>query len=269
MNDSLIKNKIPIIVTAFGTTAKAFATYEKMDKVFKNSFPNNPIYWAYSSRMVKRVLNKKNNRNLKDPLEIMDDLRSQGHKWVVLQSLHLICGHEFDRLVSERESIDIRSSIGLPLLTSQPDYVATAKALDPLIAKISKNQNKCPDQAVVLVGHGTDHPAWSAYSAFEDILRQLYGSNIFTGVVEGYPEMEVTLQRIKTAGFKKVCIIPFMLVAGVHFNEDLTQEEDSWQKTFECNNIAVSVVNHGIGEIDMISGIYCQHMIDALNVIPI
>ena len=31
---------IPIILTAFGTTAKAFATYEKMDQVFQQTFPN-------------------------------------------------------------------------------------------------------------------------------------------------------------------------------------------------------------------------------------
>ncbi|RLB94038.1 MAG: hypothetical protein DRH26_02360 [Deltaproteobacteria bacterium] len=269
MNNLQKKNKIPIIVTAFGTTSKAFATYEKMDKVFKSSFPHNPIYWAYSSRMVKRILNKKTNQDLKDPLEMMDDLRSQGHEWVVLQSLHLICGHEFDRLVSERDSIDIRSSIGLPLLMSYTDYVATAKALGPLIYKISKFQNDCPDQAIILVGHGTDHPAWTAYFAFENILRQIHGPNIFTGVVEGYPEMEVTLKRVQSAGFKKVCIIPFMLVAGVHFKEDLTREEDSWQKTFEHNGMEVSVVNHGIGEVDMISRIYCGHMSDALNIIPV
>lgn len=261
-----LKNKIPIIVTAFGTTAKAFTTYEKMDKVFKDFFPHNPVYWAYSSRMVKHALKKKKKLNLKSPVEVMEDLKARGHEWVVLQSLHLICGHEFDRLVFERGFMDIRSSIGLPLLTSPLDYVATAKALGSLILK---NKFSCPDQAVILVGHGTDHPAWSAYSAFEDILRQLYGPNVFTGVVEGHPEMEITLKRVKDAGFRKACIIPFMLVAGVHFQEDLTQEEDSWQKIFERNGVETAVVDHGIGEIDMITEIYCGHMADALDIIPV
>ncbi len=262
MNNSDKRRDIPIIVTAFGTTQKAFATYGKMDKAFQIAFPYNPIHWAYSSRLVKSTLNKKKKLNLKNPLEVMADLKDSGHEWVVLQSLHLICGHEYDRLVSERGHIDIRSSIGLPLLTSYQDYVQTAKALGSIIPDN-------PAQAVILVGHGTDHPAWTAYSALENILRQIHGKHLFTGVVEGYPKMETTLARVKKAGFKKVCLIPFMLVAGVHFKEDLTREEDSWQKTFERADIEMSIVDHGIGEIDGISNLYCNHMLEALDVIPI
>jgi sirohydrochlorin cobaltochelatase len=211
--------------------------------------------------MVKQVLNKrKDNHDIKDALEVLLKLRDQGCKWAVLQSLHLICGHEFDRLVSERDSVNIRLSMGLPLLTSSEDYFKASWALKPLIPKD-------PNLAVILVGHGTDHPAWTAYAALEDIMRKTYGENIFTGVVEGYPDREITLERVKTAGFRKVCIIPFMLVAGVHFKEDLTGHEDSWQKTFEQAGIKVSIVDHGIGEIDMISDIFCDHIRDALDII--
>ncbi|MCG8684093.1 MAG: sirohydrochlorin cobaltochelatase [Desulfobacterales bacterium] len=252
---------VPVILTAFGTTAKAFSTYEKMDAIIQDAFPNNPIHWAYSSRMVKHAMAKKKRLNLKDPLEMAQILSEQGHPWTVIQSLHLICGHEFDRLVAERDHADIRSSMGLPLLTSHQDYEQTAKALEPLFPDD-------PDHAVVLVGHGTDHPAWSAYPALETVLRKLHGDRVFVGVVEDFPDMDYTLERIQTANYKKVCLIPLMLVAGVHFKEDLTCEEDSWQKTFERYNIQVSVVDHGIGEIDDITKIFCTHISQALDVIP-
>ncbi len=58
-------------------------------------------------------------------------------------------------------------------------------------------------------------------------------------------------------------------VAGVHFKEDLTCEEASWQKTFERQGIEVSVVDHGIGTIDNITDIFCDHISDALDVIPL
>ncbi len=45
--------------------------------------------------------------------------------------------------------------------------------------------------------------------------------------------MNYTIERVKRAGFVKVCLIPLLLVAGVHFNKDLTVEQNSWQKTFE------------------------------------
>jgi len=254
------KKNIPIILTAFGTTARAFSTYDKMDRVFRLRFPNHEIHWSYSSRMVKHAMKKK--RDLKDPFEIAQSMADQGHEWVVTQSLHLICGHEFDRLVTERTHINIRSAMGLPLLTSHIDYKNTAKALAPIFPQDQT-------QAIILVGHGTDHPAWTAYPALESILRQNYGQRLFLGVVEGYPGMDHTLERIKSAGFKKVCLVPLMLVAGVHFKEDLTCEEDSWQKTFERQGIEVSVVDHGIGEIDSITNIFCDHISDALDVIPL
>ncbi|MBU1341253.1 MAG: sirohydrochlorin cobaltochelatase [Proteobacteria bacterium] len=256
------KKDIPVILTAFGTTARAFLTYEKMDLAFKQAFPDQQLYWAYSSRMVKHAMKRKNRPDLKDPLEMAQSLAEMGHEWVVMQSLHLICGHEFDRLVTERSHVNIRSSMGLPLLTSYMDYEKTAAALAPLFPQ---DQTR----AILLVGHGTDHPAWTAYPALEGILRRQYGQRLFVGVVEGYPGMNHTLERIKKAGFKKLCLIPLMLVAGVHFKQDLTCDEDSWQKTFEKHGIDVSMVDHGIGDMKAIIDIFCNHISDALDVIAL
>ncbi len=253
---------IPVILTAFGTTAKAFSTYEKMEAVFRKAFPDNPIHWAYSSRMVKHAIKKKKKLDLKDPLEMAEILAGQGYPWVVFQSLHLICGHEFDRLVAERDSVGVRSAMGLPLLTSHEDYEKTARALSCLLPED-------PAEAAVLVGHGTDHPAWSVYPAFEAVMKAAFGDRVFVGVVEDFPGLDHTLFRVKAAGFKKVRLIPMMLVAGVHFKEDLTCEEDSWQKVFEQHGITVSVVDRGIGHIEAVSRIFCDHISAALDVIPL
>lgn len=256
------RKDIPIILTAFGTTAKAFETYEKMDAVFKQVFPDNPLHWAYSSRMVKCTLNKKQKMDLKGPVEIARTLVDQDYPWAVLQSLHLACGHEFDRLVTERDTVNIRSSIGLPLLTSHQDYEKVSSALAPLFPED-------PDEAVILVGHGTDHPAWSTYPALEAVMRQQHGHRIFVGVLEGFPGAVHTLKRIQKAGYNKVHIIPLILVAGFHFKKELTSEEDSWQATFEKNGVQVSLVDHGVGENKGITEIFCDHIAEALDVIPI
>lgn len=253
---------IPIVVSAFGTTAKAFSTYGKMDAVFRQAFPDNPIHWAYSSRMVKYALKNNKSRDLKDPGEVIKDLSEQGCPWAVLQSLHLIPGHELHRLVAGHYPSSLRLSLGLPLLSSPEDFMATARALEPVIP---------PDEeeAVVVVGHGTDHPSWTSYFALETLMRRVYGPRIFSGVMEGFPDMEETLGRIMKKGYKKARIIPLLLVAGVHFIEDLTREEDSWQRTFEKNGIPVTVVSHGVGELEGISKVFCDHMAEALDVIPL
>ncbi|MCP4672783.1 MAG: hypothetical protein GY857_15920 [Desulfobacula sp.] len=252
--------EIPIILTAFGTTAKAFSTYEKMDQVFKKKLPDHQIYWTYSSRIIKHAMKQK--LDLKDPLEMAQTLADQGHQWVVLQSLHLICGHEFERLVAQREQVNIRSSIGLPLLSSHRDYEKTSIAL-------AQHFPKEKDHAIILVGHGTDHPAWTAYPALEAVLRKQYGNRMFVGVLEKFPDMNYTLERVKAAGFTKVCLIPLLLVTGVHFKKDLTVEKNSWRETFERNKIKVSVIDHGIGDLDAVTKIFCDHIADALDVIPL
>ena len=251
----------PVVLTAFGTTAKAFETYDRMDKVFKERLPDTPLFWAYSSRMVKRSLKKNKNIDIKDPGQVLAELKAQGHDWAVVQSLHLICGHEFDRLKEIAATAKIRTSMGLPLLTSFGDYNTVADAIAPLISDSA-------DEATVIVGHGTDHPAWACYPALEAVLRQVHGGRVFAGVVEGMPEMADTIAKIKKFGFTKVRLVPFMLVAGVHFKEDLTREEDSWEKSLQREKIEVSVVNHGVGEITAITELFASHVKDALDIIP-
>lgn len=257
-----IQKKVPIILAAFGTTAKAFSTYERMDAVFKKTLPGHTIIWSYTSRMVKNALKNNSRLEIKDPGEVLMDLQQQGHPWAVLQSLHLIGAHELHRLAAERNHMNMRLSLGLPLLCSPRDYQEVSRALAPVVSKDE-------DRAIVVVGHGTDHPSWTAYFALEAIMRKEYGSRVFTGVVEGFPKMEETLGRIQEKGFKKVQIIPLLLVAGVHFIQDLTEEDDSWQQTFERNNIEVTLVSHGLGNIDGITEIFSRHIKEALDVIPL
>ncbi len=127
-----------------------------------------------------------------------------------------------------------------------------------------------PDSAIVLIGHGTDHPTWASYFALEAIMREKYSTdNIFTGVLEGFPKMEKTVKRIKDAGFSKILLVPFILVAGVHFQKDLTGGEDSWQAAFEQQGMDVSVISDGVGMLDRISTIFARHMREALDVIPL
>jgi len=258
------RNDIPVVVTAFGTTESAFSTYEKMDEVFRDKLPDRPVHWAYSSRMVKTALKRNNNVNLADPAELLFDLEQQGHRWAVLQSLHVVGGHELHRLASEGRRSNLRLSLGLPLLSSPEDYHETAKALAPVMPEAGSG---C---AAVLIGHGTDHPVWASYLALETIMRGEYGTDhIFTGVVDGYPSMDMTVERVRQSGFSRVVLVPFMLVAGVHFKEDISGKTDSWKAAFETLDIDVSFVSTGLGMLDGISTVFARHIREALDVIPL
>lgn len=253
--------KTPIVMTAFGTTTKALETYDFINERLAARFKDHEILWAYSSRMVKDWIKKRRNIDLKHPHEILTKLSSKGYAWAVVQSLHLFCGHEFYRMVKEAENCGIRTSIGLPLFTDHKDY-------DAVLKYFRNRLNGYNDEAIVFVGHGTDHPVWSSYLALQLMLKKKLGQNFYIGVVEGFPERPEIIDCVKESGFKKVRLIPFMLVAGTHFQEDLVGEEDSWKTAFEHEGISVIADTQGLGMDENIIEIFIRHIEDALCVIP-
>jgi len=109
-----MSSNTPIVLAAFGTTSRAMDTYSFIDTSVKRAFPDHPVRWAYTSRMVRSHMRKTHRANMKNPRQVLDKLAAQGHEWAVVQSIHFICGHEFYRLVDEVKESDVRTSIGLP-----------------------------------------------------------------------------------------------------------------------------------------------------------
>jgi sirohydrochlorin cobaltochelatase len=251
----------PIVLTAFGTTSSALKTYDFMDNIIREEFPGHEILWAFSSRLVRDRLRHKKKIEFRHPHEVLQALSEKGHAWAVVQSMHLLGGHEFFRMLEEVNPLPIRTSIGLPLFSSYEDYQQLARALG-FAEAIAEGE------ALVLVGHGTDHPSWSTYLALENILREIYGSRIFVGVVEGHPSQEQVVKAVTRAGVSKVRLIPLMIVAGVHFIEDLCGAEDSWQAAFEAAGVEVTVESQGIGTKEEVIRIFIDHIREALDIIP-
>ena len=251
----------PIIVAAFGTTSKARMVYDKVDVHLRQHFSRHEILWAFTSRLVRSHLNK-DKINLQSPGEVLLKLAEQGHSWAIVQSFNMICGHEFHRLVEEIQHPACRASVGHSLLCSPRDHNAVAAALAPVFSRDES-------EAVVLVGHGTDHCAWTTYPAFYCRLREMYGQRAFGGMIEeGWPVRDTIVGKIVDAGFRRVRLMPFMLVAGVHFQEDLAGPEDSWKTALEARGIQVALETEALGTRQSIVDIFTEHIRSALAVIP-
>ncbi len=251
----------PIIVAAFGTTSQARAVYDRVDARLRQHFADHEIHWAFTSRIVRRHL-KTHRIATRSPAEVLAGLAAQGHRWAVVQSLTMICGHEFYRLVSEVQHPTCRVSVGHSLLCSPHDHHAAALALAPVLTRDES-------EAVVLVGHGTDHCAWTTYPAFYQRLGQMYGQRVFGGMIEeGWPDRDNIIGKIVDAGFHRVRLVPFMLVAGVHFQEDLAGPEDSWKTALEAQGIQVVLESESLGPRLPIIDIFAEHIRSALEVIP-
>ncbi|MEZ4524376.1 MAG: sirohydrochlorin cobaltochelatase [Desulfobacterales bacterium] len=253
---------VPIVPAAFGTTTRALETYRFIDRVIREQFPDHEIRWAYSSRMVRDWIKVRRDIDLRHPHEILNDLIQEGREWAVVQSLHMMCGHEFSRLIEEVRGCNIRTSVGLPLLAAPKDYERIARIL-------CNGRHRSEDEALVLIGHGTDHPSWSSYMAMNQILGDAVGPGVYVGMVEGsYLSPKTIIQKVKAGGFAKIRLAPMMLVAGVHFEEDIAGREDSWLSFFEKEGFEVSVDRESLGMKKAVAEMFCEHIREALDVIP-
>lgn len=248
----------PLILTAFGTTSAARSTYDQIENAIIKQYPERDIYWGYSSRVVARELKKSKDISIQHPAEILKHLVESGHKEVTIQSLHLLPGHEFHSLQMEvRDISSIHCTMGLPLLTSEQDYHSVIDMLEPQITAFK-------DHAVVVVGHGTRHPVWPAYLALENLLQKRFGSRVMTGIVEHSPSSDHVVDTIRKKGLKKVLLIPFFLVAGLHYRRDMIGDnEQSWKSRLEAVGLEVTSHKEGIGMLGGIGDLVIRHIEDA------
>ncbi len=250
----------PIILTASGTSAAAEKTCRHIETSVKRHFPRHEIYWGYSSRVVRQELQKKQSAALQQPADIASTLTTAGHRQVVVQSLHLIPGHEFHALQQEVRQVEgIDCLIGMPILYSPTDYTTYMDLLAPYIKQRS-------DRAVLIVGHGTRHAVWPIYLALESMLQRRFGSQVFMGVVEHFPLTNDVEERIAAAGFKKVLMIPFFLVAGMHFRRDMIGDQpDSWKQRLKKRGLQVEVMSDGVGLLPGIGELVANHITAAMS----
>ena len=256
--------KKAILVVSFGTSYHETRkkTIEVCENKIKESFKDYDFYRAFTSGMIINKLKKRDNMFIDNPSEALEKLYNAGYQEVVVQSLHIICGDEYNKLkdmVAQYEDKFDKISIGRPLLTYIDDYRETVEAVKKDLDKMDI------DEAVVFMGHGTEHESHSSYPAIEYMFRD-YGINAFVGTVEGYPELEQVIKKLKNRNIKTVDLLPFMLVAGDHaINDMASDEDDSWKTILEKEGFNVKVHVKGLGENPYIQEKFKNHALDCMK----
>lgn len=255
-----------ILLVTFGTTfPEARNAYQNIETETRRAFPETPIYWAYTSHIIRKKM-AKDGKTVLSPAQALEKMEKEGYTHVAVQSLHLIAGFEYHDLVKtirrfEHNSGGLRHiTIGRPLLAGPESMTAAKNAIMEIIPEDRK-----PDQAVVLMGHGTHHPANAGYPALMWRLQR-FDKNIYIGTVEGFPGPDIILDRLEKNQAKTAWLLPFMSVAGDHARNDLAgSEKDSWKSIFTDAGIECRPVLKGIGEYDAFAGIWISHLEDALE----
>jgi len=276
-----VKDEAAVLLVAFGTSyPEAQAAFDDIENLYKKELPNTEIRMAFTSDFIRQKIKRRDDVFVDNPITGLARLNDEGYVNVAVQSLHVIPGEEYHDLVnivgsfrSIAGKFSFRSlALGTPLLIGIEDYRAVSAALRSQFHWITDSGRRSHESvrdpgetAVILMGHGTEHFANSAYSQMANLLEKDY-ENVFLGTVEGYPELEDVLEKVKASGAERVRLMPFMVVAGDHAINDMAGDKtDSWKNIFEQEGFEVEVYLKGMGSNEAVAQIFVAHTRVALG----
>lgn len=269
-----------IVLAPYGTLyPPALATYDRLRAAYEQAFPGSPVRLAFTSRLMIKRLAEKEGIAVPDLPAALRSLKGEGCRAVLLQSLQIVPGSEFHQaaaLARDWQAGDAafdRLAVGLPLLAGLEDCRRISALLpalleDPIGQDRGREGINEKEDALVLVAHGTGHPADALYSLLADVLRRDHGGafNIFLGSIEGYPGLAEIAEDLLSRRAKTVRLLPFLLVAGGHANSDIAGTgPDSWMSTLSRKGLSVRADLRGLGERQKIADVFIEHSKSALN----
>jgi sirohydrochlorin cobaltochelatase len=264
--------KKAILVVSFGTTYQDTRKLdiESVENKIKAAFPDYEVRRAFTSRIIIKRIADREGIKIDTEKQALEKLKAEGYQEVIVQPLHMEAGDEYEKV---RRVVDTyvpnksfaKITLSRPLLyyvgqeEKPDDYLTAIKAIQTQIPKLGRNE------AVVFMGHGGTHPANAAYGVLQMKFKDAGLKNAFVFTVDGYPTFDTVMTKLKEQKIKKVTLMPMMLVAGDHANNDMAGNEPDSAKTRLINaGFKVETNIRGLGENPMIQDIYVQHVKDAI-----
>ncbi len=242
-----------MLFVSFGSSYES-ARKDNIDKTVNTiakEFEAFDVFQAYTSNMIRKKLQ---NQGIKidSVSEALTKIKDSGYTDVVIVSLHIIAGFEYEKILDVTRDFNFDSCIvTTPMLYEEKDYYDVAVLLDGLY-----NDLKHP---VILMGHGSEHKNDLSYDRLQDELDKLDSKKYYIATVEGKITIEDIVIKLKNHGEKSVYLTPFMLVCGDHANNDMAgDEDDSWKNVLKSENIVVQPILKGLGEYEEVAKFFIK-----------
>lgn len=238
-----------VLVTSFGTSHKD-AREKCLDSIqhkVEAKYGNERVERAYSSGIIRRILEKREGIRVFDQNEGLEALKNKGYNEIITMSLYILDGIEYSKLN------DKYGKITKPLLATDEDY-----------KKIVTNEefnNLEGNDAIVFMGHGSESIADKTYQKLQNEYIKTGKNNIFVATVDGEVTIDKVVEKLKKRKFKKILLKPFMLVAGDHAKNDMaSDEEDSWKTILQNEGYEVTSILKGMGEYEFIREMFMDKL---------
>ena len=199
------------------------------------------------------------------PEQTLEQLKREGYTRIALVSLDVIPGMEYKydvALFHEYKTQFKKMTLATPLMywqgqEDQPDDVL--QVMQSLHLPAYKKGT-----AILLMAHGTPDPSNAYYSVMQEKLRAMKRNDVHIYTVEGWPRLEDWAGKLKMHKVEKIILMPLMMVAGDHANNDMAgDEEDSHKVILEKMGFKVEAKLQGLGENKKIRGIFVERANEA------
>ena len=227
--------KRAIVLACFGSVIEQ-QKYLDLENKIVEKFPDCDVFTSFSSRMVIKLLKKKKNEEYKNVPQTLADIDMLGYKHISVVSINIFPTDEHEVLKKIVDGFKIFSLANISftnaLLTKTKETTAFLKDLNNQVSK--------EDTANLYVIHGTprlDTIGIDSISYTASFLEQISENN-FTCSLEGvYPYFQVNdtiKSKIEKLGFKRVQVVPLLLVSGNHYISDMFEIKEDLEDKFEA-----------------------------------
>ncbi|MBQ5650348.1 MAG: sirohydrochlorin cobaltochelatase, partial [Selenomonadaceae bacterium] len=228
-----LADKDAIVVMTFGTTfaENRAKTIDATIEGIKAAHPGVKVVTAYTSHIIIDRVAANEGIKYPTPEEALAQLKAEGYTRVALTTLDVIPGMEYNYKLGVFNSYkqDFKKmTIGTPLMYWQGQEEQADDVTEVLEAFATQFPKTKKGEGIVMMAHGTPNIANAYYAVIQEKLQEMGYDNVFIETVEGWPSLETIIPKLKAKKIKKVTIMPFMMVAGDHANNDMAgSEEDS------------------------------------------
>lgn len=259
-----LADKDAIVVMTFGTTfaENRAKTIDATIEGIKAAHPGVKVVTAYTSHIIIDRVAANEGIKYPTPEEALAQLKAEGYTRVALTTLDVIPGMEYNYKLGVFNSYKQnfkKMTIGTPLMYWQGQEEQADDVTEVLEAFATQFPKTKKGEGIVMMAHGTPNIANAYYAVIQEKLQEMGYDNVFIETVEGWPSLETIIPKLKAKKIKKVTIMPFMMVAGDHANNDMAgSEEDSHKSILEKEGIKVEAYIHGLGENEAVRNVFVE-----------
>lgn len=208
-------------------------------------------------------MKREENLDIHNMKSCLQKLKEENYTHVYVSVTHVIPGFEYEKvLMAVNEYKDSFEEIK----TARTFLDEHMGEVEVNVIKSYINTDLKDDEAVVLVGHGTEHDSHKYYEQIERLLK-MDVNNLYIVNIEGSPYIDDVMDELKEKKYKNVHLYPFLIVSGDHALNDIgSDDKNSIQSKIAVNGINVKMFFTGLGENENAVNLFVDRLNEVLTV---